>query len=96
VLGKFVREQNWLTLQEAIRKMTSAPAARLKLADRGTLAVGKAADLVLFDPAAIADRATFQDPFVLPLGVKGVWVNGARVWNSGTPTGARPGQMLTR
>src|SRR5436190_1284779 len=96
VLGKFVREQKWMFLQEAIRKMTSAPAARLTLADRGTLAVGKAADLVLFDPAAIADRATFQDPFVLPVGVKGVWVNGARVWDSGTPTGARPGQMLSR
>src|SRR5436190_13920724 len=96
VLGKFVREQNWMSLQEAIRKMTSAPAARLTLADRGTLAVGKAADLVLFDPAAIADRATFKDPFVLPVGVKGVWVNGARVWDSGTPTGARPGQMLSR
>jgi N-acyl-D-amino-acid deacylase len=96
VLAKFVREQHWLSLQEAIRKMTSAPAARLKLADRGTLAVGKVADLVLFDPAAIADRSTFQDPFLLPAGVKGVWVNGARVWNGRTPTGARPGQMLSR
>ena len=96
VLGKFVREQRWFTLQEAIRKMTSAPAARLKLADRGTIAVGKIADLVLFDPAAIADRSTFQDPFVLATGVRGVWVNGVRVWDGAKPTGAAPGRMLAR
>jgi N-acyl-D-amino-acid deacylase len=96
VLGKFVREQHWFSLQEGIRKMTSAPAARLKLADRGTIAAGKIADLVLFDPATIADRSTFQEPFVLATGMKGVWVNGARVWDAGKPTGAIPGQMLAR
>ena len=96
VLAKFVREQHWFPLQEAIRKMTSAPAARLKLADRGTIAVGKVADLVLFDPATIADRSTFQDPFVLATGVKGVWVSGVRVWDGAKPTGAVPGQMLAR
>ena len=96
VLGKFVREERWLSLQEAVRKMTSAPAARLKLADRGTIAAGRIADLVLFDPATIADRATFQDPFVLATGVKGVWVSGVRVWDGAKPTGAVPGQMLAR
>jgi N-acyl-D-amino-acid deacylase len=96
VLAKFVREQNWFSLHEALRKMTSAPAARLKLADRGTIAAGKVADLVLFDPATVTDRSTFQDPFVLATGVAGVWVNGARVWDGGKPTGAVPGRMLSR
>jgi N-acyl-D-amino-acid deacylase len=96
VLGKFVREERWLSLQEAIRKMTSAPAARLKLAGRGTIAAGRIADLVLFDPATIGDRSTFQEPFVIATGVKGVWVSGARVWDGGKPTGATPGQMLAR
>jgi N-acyl-D-amino-acid deacylase len=96
VLAKFVREQHWFPLQEAIRKMTSAPAARLSLGDRGTIAVGKVADLVLFDPDTVADRATFQDPFVLATGVNGVWTSGVRVWTDGKPTGAAPGVMLTR
>jgi N-acyl-D-amino-acid deacylase len=96
VLGKFVREQRWFSLQEGIRKMTSAPAARLKLADRGSIAVGKIADLVLFDAATVTDRSTFQDPFVLATGVTGVWVNGVRVWDGAKPTGATPGQMLAR
>jgi len=96
VLGNFVRERRWFPLQEAIHKMTGAPAARLKLADRGAIAAGKIADLVLFNPATVVDRATFQDPFVLPTGVTGVWVNGVRVWDGTKPTGATPGQMLAR
>jgi N-acyl-D-amino-acid deacylase len=96
VLGKFVREERWLSLPEAIRKMTGAPAARLALADRGRIAPGTIADLVLFDPAPIADRATFQEPFVLPVGMKGVWVGGVRVWDEDKPTGALPGRILTR
>jgi N-acyl-D-amino-acid deacylase len=96
VLGKFVREERWFSLQEGIRKMTGAPAARLKLADRGTIAAGKIADLVLFDPATIADRSTFEEPFVLATGMKGVWVSGARVWDAGQATGAVPGRMLSR
>ena len=96
VLGKFVREEHWLSLPDAVRKMTTAPAARLKLADRGTIAAGKIADLVLFDPATVVDRATFQDPFVLATGVKGVWVSGVRVWDAGKSTGAFPGQALPR
>ena len=96
VLGTFVRERRWLSLQEAVRKMTSLPAARLKLADRGTIAAGKMADLVLFDPATVSDRATFQEPFVLATGVRGVWVSGVRVWDGARATGALPGEMLTR
>jgi N-acyl-D-amino-acid deacylase len=94
VLGRYVRELRWLSLPEAVRKMTSLPAARLNLADRGTIAAGKAADLVLFDPATIGDRSTFQDPAVLPAGVDKVWVAGTLVWDSGKPTGATPGLML--
>ena len=85
VLAKFVREQHWMPIEEAIRKMTAAPAARLKLADRGTIAVGKSADLVLFDPETIADRATFQDPFVLATGVKKVFLAGLPVWDAAAP-----------
>ena len=96
VLGDFVRERHWSPLQDAIHKMTGALAARLKLADRGAIAVGNIADLVLFDPATIADRSTFQDPFVLATGVKGVWVNGIQVWDGAKATGATPGRMLAR
>lgn len=94
VLGRYVREQNWLSLPEAVRKMTSAPAARLKLADRGRIAPGFAADLVLFDPATVIDRSTFQDPSVLPDGIRKVMVAGLLVWDNGETTGARPGTVL--
>ena len=94
VLGRYVRERGWLTLPDAVRKMTSAPAARLKLSDRGTIAAGKVADLVLFDPGAIADRSTFQDPALLPVGMAKVWVAGALVWDGGKSTGATPGSVL--
>src|SRR3954471_15447973 len=72
VLGRFVRERHWLTLEQAVRKMTDVPAARLKLTDRGIVAVGKRADLVLFDPDTIADRSTFTEPFLLATGVRQV------------------------
>ena len=94
VLGRFVREQHWLSLEEAIRKMTGAPAARLKLLDRGRIAPGMIADLVLFDPATIGDRATFQQPFLLPEGIKRVFVAGVPVWDAGQQTGARPGRSI--
>lgn len=96
VLGRFVREQQWLSLPEAIRKMTSLPAARLGLADRGRIAVGAKADLVLFDPATIVDRATFEAPRALAEGVRLVWVNGEPVWREGQVTSARPGRALGR
>jgi N-acyl-D-amino-acid deacylase len=95
VLGLFVREQQWLTLPEAIRKMTSLPAARLGLTDRGRIAVGAKGDLVLFDPATIIDRSTFEAPRELAQGVRMVWVNGEPVWRDGRATTARPGRVLT-
>ncbi len=95
VLGRFVRERGWLTLEEAIRKMTSLPASRLGLKDRGTIAKGQVADLVLFNPATVIDNATFLEPFKLSTGIDKVWVSGALAWDEGKSTGARPGQVLT-
>lgn len=95
VLGRFVRERHWLTLEEAIRKMTSLPASRLGLLDRGVLAPGKVADLVLFDPLTVIDNATFLDPFKLSTGIDKVWVSGELAWEDGKSTGARPGRVLT-
>lgn len=94
VLGRFVRDEGWLPLAEAVRKMTSLPASRLGLSDRGTIAVGLRADLVLFDPEAITDRATFDNPRRLPVGMHAVWVDGQPVWLHERPTGARPGTVL--
>ena len=94
VLGVYVREKQWLTLPEAIRKMTSLPAKRLNWKDRGTLHEGQFADLVLFNPETVIDRATFSSPFALPTGIEKVFVNGVLVWNSDKATGARPGRVL--
>ena len=95
VLGRFVREKHWFTLQEAIRKMTSMPAQRMGLRDRGTLRKEAFADLVLFDPETVIDRATFAQPMELPAGIKAVFVNGVKVWDESQPTGAKPGRVLT-
>ena len=96
VLGRFVREKHWLTLPEAVRKMTSLPAERLGWKDRGVLREGAYADLVLFDPATILDRSTFAKPQELPVGIEKVFVNGALVWNDRRATGRTPGLVLTR
>jgi N-acyl-D-amino-acid deacylase len=96
VLGRFVRERRWLTLEDAVRKMTSLTATRLKLTDRGRIAPGAWADLVLFDPATVIDNSTFDNPFALASGIRSVWVNGALVWEEPRPTGARPGVVITR
>jgi len=95
VLGKYVREDRWLTLPEAIRKMTSAPADRLKLAGRGRIAAGAVADLVLFNPKTVIDRSTFSDPGILATGIEKVWVGGELVWDGGKVLDARPGQVLS-
>ena len=95
VLGRFVRERQWLTIEDAVRKMTSLPAARLKLTDRGVVKPGAWADLVLFDPATVIDNSTFNDPFKLSTGIRNVWVNGTLVWDEPRTTGARPGQVIT-
>jgi N-acyl-D-amino-acid deacylase len=96
VLGRLVREKHWLTLPEAIRKMTSLPAQRLGWNDRGVLREGAYADLVLFDPGTILDHSTFAKPQELPTGIEKVFVNGILVWSANKPTGATPGQVLTR
>ncbi|MCX7622148.1 MAG: D-aminoacylase [Thermomicrobium sp.] len=95
VLGRYVREQRALGLEEAIRKMTSAVADRLGLRERGQVRAGFYADLVVFDPDSVADRATFEDPHQLPVGIRHVWVNGTQVLREGVHTGALPGRVVT-
>ena len=89
-----MREKHWFTLQEAIRKMTSLPAKRMKLADRGAIRAGMKADLVLFDPKTVIDRSTFEKPGELSEGIRMVFVNGEAVWQDGKAPGARPGRVL--
>jgi N-acyl-D-amino-acid deacylase len=94
VLGRYARDEDVLTLPEAVRKMTSLSADVLGLADRGRIRVGAAADLVVFDPATVADRATFETPHEAPAGIGAVVVNGVPVALDGEPTGATPGRVL--
>lgn len=94
VLGRYVRERRALTLEEAVRKMTSLPAARLKLADRGLLRPGMKADVTVFDPARVADKATFLHPHQYAEGFAHVLVNGKPVVLNGKVTEERPGRVL--
>jgi N-acyl-D-amino-acid deacylase len=94
LLGKYVREDKVLTLEEAVRRLTGLPAANLELDRRGFLADGMFADLVVFDPATIADRATFENPHQYSVGVRHVFVNGVHVLKEGEHTGAKPGRAL--
>jgi N-acyl-D-amino-acid deacylase len=96
VLGRYVRERGVLSLPEAIRRMTALAASNMGLADRGRLAVGLAADLVLFDPAASGDRSTTRQPHATADGIASVWVNGIRVYDGQRTTGATPGTVLRR
>ncbi len=96
VLARYVREQQVLTLEEAVAKMTSRSAAMLGLVDRGVVAAGKKADVVIFDAATIADRGTPQEPAQAPVGVDTVIVNGQVVLDRGETTSARPGRALRR
>jgi N-acyl-D-aspartate/D-glutamate deacylase len=96
VLARLVRDQHLLGLPEAVRKMTSFSAGILGLAERGKLAPGAVADLVVFDPATVEDRATFEDAHRYPVGISHVMVNGQLVIDSGRHTGARPGRVLRR
>lgn len=93
VLGKLVCEEAWLTLEEGVRHMTSAPALRFGLTDRGLVRPGLVADLVLFAPD-VRDAATFENPTQLPHGIETVWVGGEPVLDRGRPTGALPGRVL--
>jgi N-acyl-D-amino-acid deacylase len=94
ILGKYVREEKVLTLEEAIRKMTSLPASRMGLADRGILRSGMAADVVAFDPATVRDRSTYADPLHYSEGIPYVCVNGQLVVDGGKITEARSGRAL--
>ena len=93
-LGRYVREMKVVSLEEAVRKMTALPADQFGFADRGRIAVGRAADLVVFDAATVADRATYDQPHQYPEGVAHVLVNGVLVVTKGAHTQARPGQVL--
>ena len=94
VLGEYSRNRNVISLEEAIRRMTSAPADRMGLEGRGRIEVGATADLVVFDPAHVIDRATFDDPHQYPDGIPHVFVGGVAVVRDGEVTGARPGVAL--
>jgi N-acyl-D-amino-acid deacylase len=96
VLERYVRERHVLTLEDAVRRMTSLPARKLGLARRGTLTAGHAADVVVFDPDRVHDRATFRDPRRAPEGIAQVFVNGAWTVRDGKHTGARAGRVLRR
>ncbi len=96
VLGHYVRDLRLLTFEDAVHKMTGAVADRLGLRQRGHLRTGFYADVVLFDPRTISDRATFADSHQLSVGVQDVWVNGERVLRNGEHTGAVPGRFVTR
>ena len=96
VLARKVRETGRLTLEEAVHKMSGLAADHMGIRDRGRIAVGQAADLVLFDPATVADRATIENPAALPVGIRTVWVNGVAVVEAGKPTGATPGRVIRR
>jgi len=94
MLGRFVREQHILTLEDAVRKMTGAVAQRLSIRDRGELREGLAADIMVFDPRTIIDRATYERPHQLSVGVRYVFVNGVAVVDDAKITGAKPGVVL--
>jgi len=94
LLGKYVREEGLIPLEEAIRRLTSLPAENLKLDRRGALQAGYFADVVVFDPAKIHDHATFDHPHQYATGVVHVFVNGTQVLKSGEHTGAKPGRVV--
>ena len=96
VLGKFSRENKWFSLEEAVRKMSSMPAARLHLKNRGLIKKGMKADLVLFDANKVIDRATFAQPQTFSDGIRTVFVNGVRIWDGNKITNNLPGAILRR
>jgi N-acyl-D-amino-acid deacylase len=94
LLGKYARDERVVPLEEAIRKLTSLPAATLRVKDRGRLAPEYLADVVVFDPATIADEATYERPHQYAVGMRHVWVNGVRVLKDGEHTDAKPGRVV--
>jgi N-acyl-D-amino-acid deacylase len=96
VLGHYCRDLGLFGLEEAVRKMTGLPAARFGLSGRGAVTAGAYADITVFDPATVIDRATFENPTTPAAGIEYVFVNGAPVWAEGKPSGERPGRALRR
>ncbi|HEX3645606.1 MAG TPA: D-aminoacylase [Vicinamibacterales bacterium] len=94
LLGKYVRDEHVIPIEEAIRKLTSFPATTLRIKERGTLAPGFFADVVVFDPKTIADRSTYEKSHQYAVGVKHVWVNGGQVLKDGEHTGQKPGRVV--
>ena len=94
LLGKYVRDEKVISLEEAIRKLTSLPASNLRIKGRGQLSPGYFADIVVFDPTAIQDHATYEEPHQYATGMHHVWVNGTRVLADGNHTGAMPGRVV--
>jgi len=94
LLGKYVRDEKVIPLEDAVRKATSAVATRLSIPDRGLLKTGMKADVIVFDPETIADKATFEKPHQLSVGIRPVLVNGIEVLRDGVHTGAKPGQAV--
>jgi N-acyl-D-amino-acid deacylase len=94
VLGRYARDERVIGLEDAVRKMTSLPASRIRLRDRGVLREGAAADIAVFDPERVADRATYDDPHRYPEGIPFVVVNGVVAIESGETTGSRAGRVL--
>jgi N-acyl-D-amino-acid deacylase len=94
VLGRYSRELKLFPLETAVRKMTGLTARNFGLVDRGEIRTGAFADLVLFDPETIADRADYRQSALPSAGIVSVFCNGEAVWTDGAPTGARPGRVL--
>jgi len=94
ILGRYVRDERVIGLEDAVRKMSSAVATRLGIQDRGLVREGFLADLVVFDPNIVADRATYEQPHQLSAGIRDVLVNGTFVVRDGKHTGAKPGRVL--
>ena len=96
VLGHYSRDVGLFPLAEAVRRMTGLPAQQFRLRGRGLIRPGNFADLTIFDPAAVIDRATFETPIQPAAGILGVYANGVPVWLDGRSTGRRPGRALRR
>ena len=94
LLGRYVRDEKVVPLEEAVRKLSGLPATNLELEGRGFIREGMFADVVVFDPGTIADRATFEAPHQFAVGMKHVFVNGAQVLKDGEHTGAKPGRAV--
>jgi len=94
LLGKYVRDEQVITLEEAVRRLTSLPAESMKIERRGALKEGFYADVVVFDPAEIRDHSTFENPHQLSTGMSHVFVNGVQVLRDGVHTGVTPGRVV--